>query len=33
MDRLMDELSDADLREILAELETPAEPEAGGAHS
>ena len=28
----MDELSDADLRELLAELETEAEPKAGGAH-
>ena len=33
VDRLMDELSDADLRELLAELEAQAEPEAGGAHS
>ena len=32
VDRLMDELSDADLRELLAELEAQAEPEAGGAH-
>ena len=32
-DRLMDELSDADLRELLAELEAQAEPEAGEAHS
>ena len=30
VDRLMDELSDADLRELLAELEAQAEPEAGG---
>jgi len=33
INRLMDELSDADLRELLAELEAQAEPEAGGAHS
>ena len=33
MDRLMDELSAADLRELLAELEAQAEPQAGGAHS
>ena len=33
VDRLMDELSDADLRELLAELEAQAEPEAGEAHS
>ena len=32
VDRLMDELSDADLRELLAELEAQAEPEAGGAY-
>lgn len=33
MDRVMDELSDADLRELLAELEPQAEPEVGGTHS
>ncbi len=32
VDRLMDELSDAELRELLAELEAqPTEPETGGA--
>ena len=31
--RLMDELSDADLRELLAELEAQAEPKAGEAQS
>ena len=29
----MDELSEADLRELLAELEAQAEPQAGEAHS
>ena len=29
----MDELSDAELRELLAELEAQAEPEAEGAQS
>ena len=33
VDRLMDGLSDADLQELLAELEAQAEPEAGDAHS
>jgi len=33
VDRLMDELSDIDLRELLAELEAEAEPKAGEAHS
>ncbi len=33
VDRLMDELSEADLRELLAELEAEAEPQAGEAHS
>lgn len=33
VDRLMDDLSDADLRALLAELESQAEPEVGGAHS
>jgi acyl transferase domain-containing protein/acyl carrier protein/NADP-dependent 3-hydroxy acid dehydrogenase YdfG len=33
VDLLMAQLSDADLRELLAELEAQAEPEAGGPHS
>nr|WP_099040354.1 type I polyketide synthase [Mycobacterium neglectum] len=33
MDQLMDELSEADLRELLAELEIPSQPKAGGTHS
>jgi acyl carrier protein len=33
VDRLMAELSEADLRALLAELEEPAQPEAGGEHS
>ena len=33
MDRLMNELSDDDLRELLAELENPAQTDAGGAGS
>ncbi|MFV8054059.1 type I polyketide synthase [Mycobacterium sp. 48b] len=33
VDRIMDELSDADLRELLAELEADADPEVGEAHS
>ena len=32
VEQLIDELSDADLQELLAELEA-AEPEPGGAHS
>jgi len=33
VDQLIDELSDAELRQLLAELETQPEPEAGGAQS
>jgi acyl transferase domain-containing protein/NAD(P)-dependent dehydrogenase (short-subunit alcohol dehydrogenase family)/acyl carrier protein len=33
MDQLMAQLSEADLRELLAELEAQAEPQAGEAHS
>jgi acyl carrier protein len=33
VDQLMDELSDVELQELLAELESQSEPEAGGAHT
>lgn len=33
LDRLMEALSDAELQELLAELEAPAQPDRGGAHS